>query len=663
MNENSTYTFHKLKAKTITSQRFSIKRLTTSFGVEYTDCRIINAQPHQCDFVLETMDDEHGYLINYHSAGVFVNHTPVPKFTRFEMYPNSILQIANSHFFVSKGSLPTNAQSIVDSYFSEPIPRLSDQNIIPLKTEDSNPPSLHSSQQVDQSEPLKNNLLITSIPINPRASTAKQEFKAVSPTINTENDDVSEDDDNKKPRIPKLTKATTDKPSKKSSKMSHPSDDDSDDSDDDMKKKKRNRSKSRRSKSRHSKSRHSKHHRRYLDDPYERHTKKRRHRKYYSSSSFSSDPYDDSSYDEYSRHHKKHHKRHRRRYTTSSSCSSDETSSSEDYRRPNKSNKTKTRIKEEKQLKRNNTKELILQEVTSKQEDKQNEERLYLQQVQNVKKPKTMSDEDKMFKGHSFYFGVNIQLSQKYSSVIKKYGGKVITGYPTFPNETLPPFEDDGMWHAADRAKQLINNFLIVEKENEGPTIPYFLCIISQVPVVVSTFLDQIKRKKKVQDISPYDYLAPVIPLCLSKSSSKHFGELHQPFTFHSAQLEHKKKIRFQVPTLYRDEKPLCDLFIRAIGGRIVDRQLGSSSRPLPGDGSDHTVYSFIPVTEESHVGLTKRRRSSLNTRCSENGEEEVRIYLDWVIEMMKKQHFIFPKEFTNPSERQSQPLNSFDNI
>ncbi|KAL7719708.1 hypothetical protein QTN25_002833 [Entamoeba marina] len=67
----------------------------------------MNSKSHQCDFVVLEMNDNFGYLINYHLNGVFFN---------------SILKIVTTHLLVSYGPLPTNAQSIIDLYFCFPEP-------------------------------------------------------------------------------------------------------------------------------------------------------------------------------------------------------------------------------------------------------------------------------------------------------------------------------------------------------------------------------------------------------------------------------------------------------------------------------------------------------------------------------------------------------------
>ncbi|KAL7718427.1 hypothetical protein QTN25_004347 [Entamoeba marina] len=64
-------------------------------------------------------NDNVGYLINYNADDVSVNNVSIPQYSKYEISPNSILKIGTSHFFVSHGPLPINAQSVVDSYFSK----------------------------------------------------------------------------------------------------------------------------------------------------------------------------------------------------------------------------------------------------------------------------------------------------------------------------------------------------------------------------------------------------------------------------------------------------------------------------------------------------------------------------------------------------------------
>ncbi|BFU18296.1 hypothetical protein EHI8A_058810 [Entamoeba histolytica HM-1:IMSS-B] len=110
--------FTKIKDGKLTSRSFNVKRLSTSFGSEFTDVIIGNTLPHHCDFVMNNKNDDKGFIFNFSDRNdVIVNRCVVPQYAQFELPSNSILQIANSLFFVSINQPDKNSQILIDEYF------------------------------------------------------------------------------------------------------------------------------------------------------------------------------------------------------------------------------------------------------------------------------------------------------------------------------------------------------------------------------------------------------------------------------------------------------------------------------------------------------------------------------------------------------------------
>ncbi|EDR30252.1 hypothetical protein EDI_284210 [Entamoeba dispar SAW760] len=146
--------FTKIKDGKLTSRSFNVKRLSTSFGSEFTDVIIGNTLPHHCDFVMNNKNDDKGFIFNLSNRNdVIVNHCVVPQYAQFELHSNSIIQIANSLFFVSINQPDKNSQVLLDEYFKF--------NETPIKQE-----RIITENKTNESESPKQSSVIKSISID-----------------------------------------------------------------------------------------------------------------------------------------------------------------------------------------------------------------------------------------------------------------------------------------------------------------------------------------------------------------------------------------------------------------------------------------------------------------------------------------------------------------
>ncbi|KAL7719907.1 hypothetical protein QTN25_003025 [Entamoeba marina] len=255
-------------------------------------------------------------------------------------------------------------------------------------------------------------------------------------------------------------------------------------------------------------------------------------------------------------------------------------------------------------------------------------------------------------KGSKFYFGYNKKLFNAYEKVIKKLGGKAFKEYPYFLDGTLPTFENDGEWHLTEYEPQYENTFYVVDENDSRLIVSYLLCIFSQIPIITSKFLTNLKyteavRTKEIKtddsdsSYGPYDFLAPVIPPELGD-----FPELKQPFAFKPDNADFKKQIRFQIPSAYGEDQDLYKKFIRLIGGRVVDRPISNTLHFDIRDGIDHTIYTF---GNESDTNKQLFKRLSLGEEKIDDRLEDTNMGWEWVKLMIKKQCFIQPHEYFFP--------------
>ncbi|KAL7718428.1 hypothetical protein QTN25_004348 [Entamoeba marina] len=230
--------------------------------------------------------------------------------------------------------------------------------------------------------------------------------------------------------------------------------------------------------------------------------------------------------------------------------------------------------------------------------------------------------------------------------MIKKHGGKAFVGYPHFVVGILPFVKDDKKWHLTKPEYE--NTFYVVNEKDSKLIVAYFLCILSQIPVITNKFLKNLKcteeavRTKEIKtddsnsSCDPYDFLAPVIPPELGD-----FPELKQPFAFKPDDAEDKKQIRFQIPSTYGKDQDLYKKFIRLIGGRVVKNSKQNLKIFKFPNGTDETIYTF------SNDGNTiKRVPGELRDI---NFYDEVVLHWEWVKCMIKTQSFIQPYEYLFP--------------
>ncbi|BFU25978.1 hypothetical protein EHI8A_068630 [Entamoeba histolytica HM-1:IMSS-B] len=642
--------FTKIKNGVITDLSFNVKRLSTSFGSEETDVRIANTLPHHCDFILQNKEDDHGFLLNFSNRNdVTVNHCIVPYFSQFQLLSNSVVQVANALFYFSKDKPTAISQSIVDEYFktNEKItvedafkmdeeinkeevqtPNKKKSTII-LPTPDTQQIEIKKEDAVVQTIPSEIPIMETKARII-NDSPIKHKSKRISKrSLDSSEDDSSEDEPKRRHHRRRRRYSTSDSSSEESSS-----------SEDDRRKRKR---KHKRSHSRHSK---RKHHRKTKDsfssseEEEQRRRRKRKERKRYSRSSSRSSRTSSTSTSE---------ERHKRRKTKKIEQMSEHVIEPEQVQVIEQMS--------EQGLKKQKTADLIKKELIEKKGQIIKEEELLEKEVKESRNKRDMPRAfSKFLARNTFYFGSNEQLMIKYEQTIKSFGGKTELGYPPFQRHVIPEFDNsDGFFHGYDYSEDLRGTFLVTEPNNEGPTIPYLLCIICQVPVILPNYFDTIKEKKEDQNLM--EYLAPTFP-----SELKIHGKKQQPYIFHPANDSKKDKIRMQVPSKYgSNEKQLIECFLTAIGCRIVDRQIAASSPNTSNDGKDHTVYTFVPLIESNVVDLKRKSHSS---RISEIVIEEVTIYMDWVIEMLKVDRFIYPKDYlASKTAHNSEEQNEFDNF
>ncbi|ELP88362.1 hypothetical protein EIN_228250, partial [Entamoeba invadens IP1] len=93
----------KIQDGKVTKTSTPIVRTTTSIGTEFTDIKLSNMMVHQCDLIFNEISDDKGKIFNYGpQESVLVNSVPVPPFAYFEFSVDSVIQIGNYLFLITK---------------------------------------------------------------------------------------------------------------------------------------------------------------------------------------------------------------------------------------------------------------------------------------------------------------------------------------------------------------------------------------------------------------------------------------------------------------------------------------------------------------------------------------------------------------------------------
>ena len=241
-------------------------------------------------------------------------------------------------------------------------------------------------------------------------------------------------------------------------------------------------------------------------------------------------------------------------------------------------------------------------------------------------------------------------------------GGKSVLSFPPFSEEIPLETDTQQFFDINEYAKTRKTNWhcFVVNDEYTGPSIPYLLCILLQIPVIKKTYLQQVCVHKRASPLE--NHLAPVFPSELNEKEE----ELKQPYLFVPSDDAKLQRIRIQVAskiTNTDNSKDDIERMLTLIGCRIVNRYVRDVRRTTSMDlnGPDKNVYTFVPMLQEIHLKMQTRVRQP---RKSDLNDRDNPLYMDWIVFMIKKGCFIYPMDYLqNQSTNNSAVDNEFDNF